>query len=569
VNGAGSALTRSSRTKSLALGAALAAATVLAYARVAGNGFTTFDDPEYVTQNAHVAQGLTWSGLAWAFTGVKSSNWHPVTWISHMIDGQLFGLSAGGHHLVGLAIHVATSLLLLRLLHRTTGALFPSAFVAAVFALHPLHVESVAWAAERKDVLCAFFWMLSLLAYIRWIEQPNARRYAVVLLCFVLGLLSKPMIVTLPITMLLLDVWPLRRIERTSAASLVREKTPFFALSLASSVATYVLQRSTGAMELGTSTPFPVRLGNAIVSCVAYLGKAIWPARLLAYYPFPQSPHPLGLVAAAALLLGSVTALAIASVRSRPWIATGWFWYLATLAPVIGFVQVGGQAMADRYTYVPLIGISIAVAWSFRELASRMPRARPAIAGAFVLCAGAWSALTWRQVGFWKDDASLYLIASAKVKDDALLGRMLLEQGRPWEAIEELRRAVDVAPDRAATHVELGRALEAVGHRVDAAEEYRIAIRKDPGLAEAHLDLAEVLAADGKLDAAIGQYEIAVGLVPKSADAHFALAIALLARERTDEGIAELERTLALAPGDARAQRALQRARGGTGGKSP
>ena len=569
MNGAGSALTRSSRTKSLALGAALAAVTVLAYARVAGNGFTTFDDPEYVTQNAHVAQGLTRSGLAWAFTGVKSSNWHPVTWISHMIDCELFGLSAGGHHLVGLAIHVATSLLLLRLLHRTTGALFPSAFVAAVFALHPLHVESVAWASERKDVLCAFFWMLALLAYVRWVEERNAGRYAVVLLCFVLGLLSKPMIVTLPLTMLLLDVWPLRRLERAGVFPLVREKIPFFALSVASSVATFVLQRSTGAMELGTSTPFLVRLGNAIVSCVAYLGKAIWPARLLAYYPFPKSPHPLGLVAAAALLLAVVTALAIACARSRPWIAVGWFWYLATLAPVIGLVQVGGQAMADRYTYVPLIGIAIAVAWSFRELASRAPRARPAIAGAFVACAGAWTALTWRQVGFWKDDASLYVIASAKIKDDALLGRILLEQGRPWEAIEELRRAVEVAPDRAATHVELGRALEAVGHRVDATEEYRIAIRKDPGLAEAHLDLADVLAADGKLDDAIGQYEIAVGLVPKSADAHFALAIALLARERRDEGIAELERTLALAPGDARAQRALQRARGGTGGKSP
>ena len=245
----------------------------------------------------------------------------------------------------------------------------------------------------------------------------------------------------------------------------------------------------------------------------------------------------------------------------------GWLWYLATLLPVLGLVQVGGQAMADRYTYVPLIGISIAVAWSFRELASRAPRARPAIASAFVLCAGAWTALTWRQVGYWKDDASLYVIASAKIKDDALLGRMLLEHGRPWEAIEELRRAVESDPDRAATHVELGRALESVDHRVDAAEEYRIAIRKQPDLAEAHLDLADVLAADGKLDDAIRHYEIAVGLLPGRADAHFSLAIALLARERTDEGVAELERTLALAPGDARARRALERARGGTGGK--
>ncbi len=514
-----------SRKRAVVVGGLLAALTVFAYARVAGNGFTTFDDPVYVTQNPRVTEGLTTRGIAWALTSVHGSNWHPLTWISHMIDCGLFGLRATGHHLVGLAFHVATTLLLLRLLVRTTAALLPSAFVAAVFALHPLHVESVAWASERKDVLCAFFWVLALLAYVRWAERPGIARYAVVLLWFVLGLLSKPMIVTLPITMLLLDAWPLRRIERSTFRSLVLEKTPFFALSVTSSVATYAIQRSTGAMELGASTPFAARLGNAIVAYVAYLGKAFWPANLQAYYPFPQTPYSVGLVAAVATLLALVTVVALLSARTRPWIAVGWLWYLATLLPVIGLVQVGGQAMADRYTYVPLIGVSIAVAWSFAELARRVPLARPGIAGASLACVAAWTALTWKQVGYWKDDASLYVIARAKIKDDALLGRMLLEQDRPSEAIDLLRRALEYEPERAEIHHELGRALEAVGRQVDAEEEFRVAVRKKPDFAEAHFDLA----------------------------------IALLARGRTDEGVAELQTTLALAPGDVRAQRALRR----------
>jgi tetratricopeptide (TPR) repeat protein len=355
--------------------------------------------------------------------------------------------------------------------------------------------------------------------------------------------------------------------------ALLREKSPFFALSVASSVVTYTLQRSTGAMELGNSTPFPIRLGNAIVSYAAYLGKTIWPADLRAYYPFPYPAQPLGLVLLSAGLLALVTAAAVLAARARPWIAVGWIWYLATLLPVIGLVQVGGQAMADRYTYVPLIGISVAVAWSVREIGSRVPRARPAIAGAFLSCAATWTALTWKQVGFWKDDASLYAIAKEKIQDKAGahagIGRMLLEQGRNWEAIEELRRSIDFDPDLAETHNDLGRALEAVGHEVDATEEYRIAVRKKPDLVEAHLNLASMLAADGKLDDAIPQYRIAAELLPGRADTHFALAVALLASERTDEGIAELEKTIALAPDDVRAQRALRRARGSPGKKSP
>ena len=564
------------RTRLAAAG--IAALTILAYARVAGNGFTTFDDHEYVTLNPHVADGFSLRNVAWAFTTGHESNWHPLTWLSHMLDCQVFGLSAPGHHLVSLALHVATSLLVLRLFVRATGALGASAFVATAFAVHPLHVESVAWASERKDVLCAFFWALALLAYLRYVERPGKARLAAVVAFHLLGLLSKPMIVSLPFTLLLLDAWPLARIdlarpERARLLPLLREKAPLFALSLVSCVVTYAVQRETGAMVLGITTPFLLRLENSVVAYAAYLGKMAWPVGLQAYYPYPSEGHPAGVVIAAAAVLALLTAGAWRARRSRPWLLFGWLWYLVTLAPVIGIVQVGGQAMADRYAYVPMIGPAAAVAWGARELVERMPRARAAVASAFAVAAIAWTALAWRQVGYWKDDLALFEIAKVKLQDKpevhARMGARLLEQGRTDEAIEELRRSVLIDPSYAEGHNDLGRALEGAGRGVDATEEYRIAVRNKPDFVEAHLNLAAILAADGKLDDAIEQYRIATGLRPDRADAHFALAVALLARERTEEGVAELQRTLELDPGDVRAQRALRRARAGTGSRSP
>ena len=561
------------RTPVRAFAVLLAALVVLAYARVAGNGFTTFDDNEYLTQNPHVAEGLSAHGVAWAFTGAWAGNWHPLTWISHMLDVELFGMRAAGHHLVSLAIHLGTTLILFRLFLISTGAPLASLFVATVFGVHPLHVESVAWASERKDVLCAFFWVLALLAYVRYVERPGSARLAAVLGCHLLGLLSKPMIVSLPVTMLLLDFWPLRRFERARIAFLLKEKLPFLALSLVVSVVTFAVQRTSGAMELGIRTPFARRLASSVVAYAAYLGKMIWPARLEAYYPYPSDGYGAGIVLAAAALLALATAGALLAARSRPWLLFGWLWYLATLVPVIGLVQVGGQAMADRYTYVPMIGVSVAVAWTVREVAERVPLARMPVAGAFLLAAGAWTALTCRQVGYWKDDLALYEIAKVKVREEpavlARIGARLLDEGRPEEAIEELRQAVAIDPRHAEAHNDLGRALEAVGRTVDATEEYRIAVRSKPELAEAHANLAGVLAGDGRLDEAIEHYARAVELRPDQADIRFSFAVALLARERTDEGIAELQRTLQLAPDHARAQRALRRALGDPGTKPP
>jgi hypothetical protein len=316
-------------------------------------------------------------------------------------------------------------------------------------------------------------------------------------------------------------------------------------------------------MALGVSTPFRVRLENSIVAYAAYLGKAIAPVRLQAYYPYPHDPPAAGTVAAAAVLLALLTAGALAARRSRPWLAFGWLWFLGTLVPVIGLVQVGGQAMADRYAYVPMIGLAVAVAWTAREIVERVPRARAPVAAVFAACALLWTALTWRQAGFWRDDFTLYEIAKPKTKDEPevlrKLGARLLEEGRTPEAIEELRRAVAIDPGFAPGHNDLGRALEAAGRKVDATEEYRIAVRDDPDLLEAHLNLAAVLAEKGAIDEAIPHYERAAALRPDRAETHFDLAIALLARERTDEGVAELRRTVELAPDDARAQRMLRK----------
>jgi hypothetical protein len=502
-----------------ALAVVLALATILAYARVAGHDFTSFDDDVYVTKNAHVRAGLTWTGVVWAFTTGDASNWHPLTWLSHMLDVELFGMRAAGHHLTSLAIHVASTLLLFHVLLRTTKALAASAFVAAVFALHPLHVESVAWIAERKDVLCAFFWILALLAYVRWLERPGATRYAAVLACHVLGLLAKPMIVTLPFTLLLLDVWPLRRAQ--SFAVRVREKIPLFALSLASSVATFLVQRAGGSMARGEATPFLLRLENAAIVYVGYLGKAFVPVNLQAFYPHPFRGYPIAEVLGAVLLLALLTAGALRCVPTRPWLAVGWLWFLGTLVPVIGLVQVGWQSMADRYTYVPMIGLAIAVGFGVAEFA---PRAVPVLA---VVASVAWTGMTWRQVGFWKDDATLAPIAGANIRDTseahAGLGNAYLKSGRIDEAIEHLRRAVELDPGLGRARNDLGMALDLQGRTDEALAEYREAVLRAPDLAEAHHNLAGLLAARGQLAEALEEYRRALAIQPDLAESRVEL----------------------------------------------
>jgi tetratricopeptide (TPR) repeat protein len=538
----------------LAIGIALAVLTIAAYGRVAGNGFINLDDNDYVTASPHVQAGLTWSSIRWAFTTGHSANWHPLTWLSHMLDVQVYGMNAGGHHLTSLALHVASTLLLFHLFLRMTGALYPSAFVAAVFGLHPLHVESVAWVAERKDVLSAFFWILTTLAYVSWTQKRSTSRYVAVLALFALGLMSKPMLVTLPFTLLLLDVWPLRR----PGLPLLREKIPLFLLAAASSVVTFLVQRAQGAMTLSDRIPLGLRVENALVSYAAYLGKAIVPARLAVYYPHTAEAYPAWQVAGAALLLGGITWFAWRSGGTRPWLVVGWLWFLGTLVPVIGIVQVGSQAMADRYTYVPLIGLSAAVAFSAAE-------SRNILAALLLVGAASWTALTWRQVSFWKDDRTLFGHLVQVMPENHLahhiLGCTYLREHRLDEATAEFKEALRLRPTYAEAHSNMGMALELSGKPAEAAEEYETALRESPNLAEAHHNLGRLLASQGHLEAGIAHLEAALKSNPDLVDAHVNLGNAYMLSSRIDEAVFQFEKALELRPGSADVQHRLDAAR--------
>src|SRR6266436_4153687 len=361
----------------------LAVMTFGIYAQVIGHQFITLDDGWYIKDNSMVNCGVTLAGLAWAFTTFHEGNWHPLTWIAHMIDSQLFGVNAGGHLLVNALIHLANTLLVFWFLLGTTRARWPSALVAALFALHPLHVESVAWAAERKDTLSTFFGLLSLIAYVRYVGAPSIRRYAWVAITLVLGLLAKPMLVTWPFVMLLLDYWPLRRFEITSRREvatklwpLVREKLPLFALVAASAVITSVAQSHAGAVRTVTEVSITLRLSNALASYAKYLLLTFWPNDLAVFYPFPAAGIPAWQVIGAALLLIGITAFCLFQWKIRPYLIVGWLWFLGTLVPVIGLLQVGGQAMADRYFYIPSIGLFIAIFFGLAEIA-QMRRVGP------------------------------------------------------------------------------------------------------------------------------------------------------------------------------------------------
>ena len=375
---------------------ALIAVNIAVYAPVVHHEFVTWDDPQYLLGNPHVSGGLTGSGIRWAWTTGYASNWHPLTWWSHMLDVQMYGMSAGPHHVTSLLLHIVNTLLLFGLLHAMTGRLGPSAFVAALFAAHPLHVESVAWVSERKDVLSTLFWMLTVWAYLRYLRRPRLGRYFLMAAVFVLGLMAKPMLVTLPFVLLLLDVWPLGRVtlawstpQRSRVVELVREKLPLIALAAASSIITFVVQRQGGAVAASEALPLGDRVANALVSYMRYIGRMLWPARLAAVYPFSR-PLPEWWVVGSLLGFFAMSIVAIRAGRRYPYVAVGWLWYVGTLVPVIGIIQVGSQAMADRYTYVPLVGLFIVVAWGAVDLCARWPHRRqvlPVAAGlAIVVC---------------------------------------------------------------------------------------------------------------------------------------------------------------------------------------
>jgi tetratricopeptide (TPR) repeat protein len=443
--------------------------------------------------------------VRWAFTSYYAFNWHPLTWISHMLDSSLFGVSPRGSHLVNALLHSANAALLFLVLERMTGALWGAAVVAAGFALHPLRVESVAWAAERKDVLSAFFWIAAMGAWLRYARRPRPARYLAVAALVTLGLLSKPMVVTLPLILILMDFWPLGRVGGFPAVSRLRqgvpggmpwrlvllEKLPLLALAAASAALTVRAQAAGGAIH--GEIPALLRLENALISLVSYLGKTLWPVHLAVFYPHPFSGIPWWEVAGAALLLGTITAAAARCIRRAPWVAVGWGWYVVSLAPVLGIVQAGNQGMADRYTYLPLIGIFLAAVWGGGRLTTMLTGGREIAAAAVCALLAAWAAGTWVHLGYWKDGITLFARSLEVTPDNAHarynLGRSLISKGRRSEALIHFERSVALNPRDEHALNDLGIALAQVGRRAEAAAMFRRAILINPSYPDPYLNL--------------------------------------------------------------------------------
>ena len=484
----------------------LGAATLAVFARAAVNGFVSFDDGLYVTANRHVLGGLSWAGLRWALTSFDASNWHPVTWLSHMIDVSLFGTDPAGHHAVNVGFHAANAVLVLILFERLTGSTGRSAAVAALFALHPLRVESVAWVSQRKDVLAVFFGLLALLAYVRAVRLRAARGFGMTALLFALGLMAKPTLVSLPLLMLLLDVWPLDRLRPRprkgkdkgvapiTTRDLVVEKLPFFVLAAASSALTFAAQGSGGA-RAAFPLPLAVRCDNAVVSVARYLVKTLAPLDLAVLYPHPGTPQGWK-TAGAALLLAGISAACVFGARRHPYLLFGWLWFVVALLPTVGLVQVGWQSMADRYTYLPSIGLAVLVVWGASEVALRRPALKPAFAACLVVALAALSALTFRQIGAWKDSLTLWGAALSATRNNPTAelnyGGALLGGGRTDEALAHFQTARRLAPGAPEAAFGLGMAYESLGRSADARREYEEALRLRPGYTAARQRLREM-----------------------------------------------------------------------------
>jgi tetratricopeptide (TPR) repeat protein len=532
----------------------LVAAAALVYAPVSRHDFLWCDDDSYVFENGTVRQGLTAAGLEWAFAAPHVANYHPLTWLSHMLDVELFGLEAGAHHLVNVALHALTAVVLFLALRALSGALWAPAAVAALFALHPLRVESVAWVAERKDVLSGLFFALTLLAWAGFARRPGPARYAAVFACLALGLLAKSMLVTLPCLLLLLDRWPLRR--SAGWGRLVLEKLPLFALSAAAAALAVASQESARAMGDLATLPLAQRLANAALALVGYLGKTFWPAQLAIFYPHPalvgpDSFSPLApRVLAAALLLVAITALAVWQRRRRPYLAVGWLWFTGMLVPVLGLVQVGEQSMADRYTYLPQIGLFVALAWGARDLARARPRLRRALAVATPAVLVALAAASAFQLRHWRDGRSVFSHALAVTERNYFahnhLGRTLENTGDLEGAAEHYELAVLIRPSAGALS-NLGSVLSKLGRQDEAVARLEQALRLDPRSADALNNLGVVYRALGKPALAISLYERALALEERAAT-HYNLGSALVAQGQVERGARHLERALELDP---------------------
>jgi tetratricopeptide (TPR) repeat protein len=569
----------------------LAAAVVVVYGQVATFEFVNFDDPVYIYENEHVTAGLTWEGVRWAFTSGLESNWLPLTRLSHMLDCELFGVQAGAHHVTNLLLHLANTILLYGVLQTMTGAVWRSAWVAGVFAVHPLHAESVAWVSERKDVLSTFFGLLALWGYVGYVRRPGWGRYTLALAAFAASLLAKQMLVTLPVLLLLLDLWPLARVPPWSAGRrLLIEKLPFAILAGAAACVAFVVQSAGGSVLSVAARPVAARFANAAVSYVLYVGQLVWPTGLTFYYPY----HPWAAwqgVGAGAVLVGS-SGIALWLGRHRPYVLVGWLWYLVALLPVIGLVQVGDQARADRYTYVPSVGLLLAVAWGVPDLVSRWPRRQRALGAIAVATIALCMTAAVPQVGTWRNSEALLGRALAVTPDNPLahnnlgyerfkqgrldaaiahyeasiryaperakarrnLGEALLQKGNVSAALAQLDIAAQLRPNDAITQQILADALAQVGRFAEAAPHYQAAITlglRSPAMLN---NLGVALAAAGDPEAGLVQFEAALTEDPENVDAHLNAARSLAELGRHTEAVVHLEAVLRSRPEDAAAR---------------
>lgn len=547
------------------VGIGLIAATWLVYLPVADFDFVNLDDPAYVAENPYVQTGLNTTNIAWAARTTHLANWHPLTWLSLMADAELFGTDPGVFHLGNLSLHTINALLLYAVLWQMTGAVWSSACVAALFAIHPLHVESVAWISERKDVLSTLFGLVAMSAYTRYARAGKWMWYAASLLAFAASLLAKQMLVTLPCLLLLLDVWPLSRTRWNSDAAaepsdsttrqswgrLLAEKVPFFALSALFSILIYVTQSTGGSVQSLAVVPLGTRISNAVVAYVLYLAKTIWPAGLAVLYPHPGD-IPVAEVATAGAILAIITAAVLLTARRRPYLPVGWFWYLGTLFPVIGLIQIGDHQLADRYSYFPLIGVFIAVTWLLASLASRAAWLRGLIAVGVCVTLGALTVAARAQVDVWRDSQTLFTHTIAVTGENPVahfnLGAAYEELGQLDTAADEYRRTLQFAPSYAAAHHNLGNVRLAQNRYGEAIDHYRAAIEIDPEFSDAHNNLGNALRESGRREEAMAEFRTAVEIDPNHPAAHGNLASLLFEQGRLDEALRHFREAVRSAP---------------------
>ncbi len=541
--------------RNLVLGLLLVVATLALYNPVIHHPFVNFDDDRYVTDNTHVRAGLHWDTVKWAFTSFDEANWHPLTWLSHTLDCQLFGLNPAGHHYVNVLLHACNAVLLFWLLWRPTGATARSWMVAALFALHPINVESVAWVAERKTVLSMLFLLLALGAYGWYARKPSAGRYAAVAALFACGLMAKPMVITFPLLLLLWDYWPLQRAQ--SFAKLALEKVPLLALSAASAVITVEAQRAGAAIATMVKYPLPMRIENAAISYVRYLGKAAWPSHLSPIYPYPEGALKAWQAIAAAVVLLAITTLVCVAGKKRRCLAVGWFWFFGTLVPMIGLVQVGSQAMADRYAYLPFVGLFILICWGLADLAGDKTALKLPLAVACCIILIAFSVVAFRQIGYWSDNLTLWSHAVAVTQGSFIaennLGGALLNEGQEEEAMPHFRAAAALNPGDPMSRLNLAAYAQRQGHPQEAIDQYAkvLTMTRDPRLrATAFSDMGYALRDLGDSEHAKASFRAAVNLRPRTLRAWLGLGLAEQKSRNYAEAVKDYAQVLAIQPWD-------------------